>query len=203
MKWRGSVAIGFVSEMMENFSDDPRLGDERDDAQSPTTRTQKRVELEDPLNQTRPSATQCLLTGGARGRFVFKCVRSGRLGLRFGLRRRSSSSNDVSVVSVVKEQMSPRLGDLCDDFCQKLERVDLFELREELAGMVVSSFGRVEDMLGARAPFQSGQAHGGAKHVARDVFESFTLPRGDTNGIIDVEAASAPRHQELDALVAQ
>ena len=156
MKWRGSVAIGFVCEMVENFSDDTWFGDERDDAQSPTTRTKKRVELENPLNQIRPSPTQCLLTGGARGCFFFKCVRSGRLGLRFGFRIRSSSSNDVSVVSVVKEQMSPRLRNLCDDSCQKLERVDLFEPREELTRVVVRSLGRVEDVSRARAPLQSG-----------------------------------------------
>ena len=37
--WRGSIAVGFVFEMFEDLSNDARLGNENDDAESSATRT--------------------------------------------------------------------------------------------------------------------------------------------------------------------
>jgi hypothetical protein len=50
---RPSVAVGFVLQMFEDFFDDPRLGNERDDAQRSPVRTQKWVELENSSDETR------------------------------------------------------------------------------------------------------------------------------------------------------
>ena len=99
--------------------------------------------------------------------------------------------------------MSPGLRDLSDDSGQEVESVDFFEPREKLSWIVVRGFGSVENVRRAWAPLHSGQAHGGAEHVAGDVFESLTFARWDTNGIIDIETAPSPRQQELDTLVAQ
>jgi hypothetical protein len=48
--WRCSAADGFGVQMVEDFADDPRLGNESHDAQRSSARTQKRVELEDSGN---------------------------------------------------------------------------------------------------------------------------------------------------------
>ena len=88
--------------------------------------------------------------------------------------------------------MSPRLWDLGDDARQELESVDFFEPREELARVVVRGFWSVENVSRSGSPLQSGKAHGGAKHVASDCFESVLVARGDAHGIVDGEATSFP-----------
>jgi hypothetical protein len=110
-----------------------------------------------------------------------------------GLLIRSAwSSNGISVVAVIEEQMSPGLWDLRDHPCQELEGVDFFEPREKLTRLVVRGFGSVEDVRGGFGPFQSGKAHGGSKHVASDSFESVLFARRDPHGIVDGEATSLP-----------
>ena len=139
----------------------------------------------------------------APGRLALVWLIIGGSSLLGGLRNLPTSSSHVRVVPIVKQQMTPRLGDLSEDAGQELEGVDFFEPWEKLTGVVMRGFGSVENMRRAWAPLQSGQTHRGAKHVASDVFEGFALACGDTNGVIEVEAAPAPRQQKLDALVAQ
>lgn len=187
--WRSSLAVGVVIEMVEDLAYDARLGDESHDAESASTRTQKGVDFENSSNQIRPAPPQCLFSGGARGRLVFMWVRSSRIVL---LIRLASSSNGISVVAVIEEQMSPRLWNLSDHSCQELERVDFFDPREKLTRLVVRGFGSVEDVSGGFGPFQSGKSHWGSKHVASDFFERVLFARGDAHGIVDGEATSLP-----------
>ena len=154
--WRCSAADVFDVQMFEDFSYDPRLGNESHDAQRSSAGTQERVELEDSSNQIRPSPPQCLLGSGAGGGPVFLGLAFGDIPRLGGPRSLASSSNDVCVVSVIEQQMSPGLWDLGDDARQELERVDCFEPREELARLVVRGFGRVEDVRRTRAPLHSG-----------------------------------------------
>jgi len=92
-------------------------------------------------------------------------------------------------VPIIEEQVSLRLWDLCDDAGQKLESVDLQQAGEKLARVVVvRGFGSVENMRRAWGPLHSGKAHGRAEYVTGDVFESFSLSCGDTDGIIDAKS---------------
>ena len=190
--WRYSVAVGFVFQMFEDLSDHPRLGDESDHAQLAAAGTQKWVELKNSSDKICPPTTQGLFTGGAEGWLILLSLVWRRNDLVGELRDFPSSSNDVRVVPVIEQQMSPWLWDLGDNAGQELESVDFFELREELAGVVVRGFGSVENVSGGFGPLQSGKAHGGSKHVASDFFERGLFARGDPNGIVDGEATSLP-----------
>ena len=68
-------------------------------------------------------------------------VRWNRIGSLVRLRALASSSNDISVVAVIEEQMSPRLWDLGDDCCQELESVDFFDTGESSLSWEFSSPG--------------------------------------------------------------
>ena len=136
--WRSSRLRSFVVEMAQDSTDKAGLGDEGEHAQLAAAGTQKWVELEVWL---------ILLS------LVWR-----RNGLVGELRDFPSSSNDVRVVPIIEQQMSPWLWDLGDCPGQELESVDFFELREELAGVVVRGFGSVENVSGRFGPLQSGKA---------------------------------------------
>ena len=153
---RCSAGAGYVLQMFEDFSYDPRFGNESHDAEGSSAGTAKGIELENSSNQIRPAPPQCLFYCGAGGLFVFMGVRSSRIGLLLPLSGLTSSSNEVSVVPVIKEQMSLRLRDLSDDSCQELERVDFFEPREKLTRVVMRVLGSVENMRRAWTPLHSG-----------------------------------------------
>jgi len=153
---RSSFAIGVAIEMVENLAHDAGLGDESDDAEGASTRTEEWVELENSSNQIGPAAPQRLLSSRAQGRLVLLWLVIGVRSLLGGLRNLASSPNDVGVVAVVKEQMSPGLRDLRDDACQELESVDFFERGEKLSWIVVRGFGSVENVRRAWAPLHSG-----------------------------------------------
>ena len=48
---RGSAGVGFAFQMLEDFSNEARLGDEGNHTQLAATRTQKWVELEDSSDE--------------------------------------------------------------------------------------------------------------------------------------------------------
>src|SRR3990172_9838104 len=106
---RGSAAVGFVFQMLEDFSDDTRLDDEGNHAQLAATGTQKWVELENPSDQICPPSTQSLFSGGAEDWLLFLSLVSRRNGLVGELKNPPASSNYVGIVPIVEEQMSPRL----------------------------------------------------------------------------------------------
>ena len=66
------------------------------------TRTQKRVEFEDPSDQIGPPAPQSLISGRAEGGFVFLPLVLRRIGLLGRMRNLPLSSNDVRVVPIIK-----------------------------------------------------------------------------------------------------
>lgn len=204
LRRRSSVGVGGLLKMIENFSDDARLGDESHHAEGPSAGTEKGVELENSSNQIRPASAQCLLSGGADGGLVFLLVVARRTAVYGRLGNFSSSStNDVGVVAVIEQQMSSWLRDLDDDSCQELESVDGFEPWEELLGVVVRGPGLVEDVGGTWAPLGSGKTHGRAQHVTSDVLESLAFACRDANGIVCAESAPRPRKEQLDTLVTQ
>ena len=97
------MTVGVPIEMVEDLAHDAGLGDESDDAERASTRTQKRVELENSSNQIRPAAPQRLLSSRAQGRLVLLWLVIGVRSLLGGLRNLASSPHDVGVVSVVEE----------------------------------------------------------------------------------------------------
>jgi hypothetical protein len=67
---RCSAGAGYVLQMFEDFSYDPRFGNESHDPEGSSAGTAKGIELEHPTNQVSPSPTKSLPLGGARGFLV-------------------------------------------------------------------------------------------------------------------------------------
>ncbi len=102
-------------EMVEDLSDDSRLGDEGHDAElSRALGANERVDFKHPSDEMGPSASKGSLALRAQSWLVW--VRSKALVQSLSLRLALStpSSHDVGVVAIVKNQMSPRLWDLRD-----------------------------------------------------------------------------------------
>jgi len=93
-KGRGSVAVGFVFQMIEDLCDDTRLGDEGNHAELASARTEKRVELENSSDQICPLGWS-LLSSGAQCRLVFLSLVSRRNGLVGRRRNLPMSSSHV------------------------------------------------------------------------------------------------------------
>jgi hypothetical protein len=70
-------------------------------------------------------------------------------------------------------------------------------------GPVVSRLGHVEDLMGAGVEVQPGQAHRGAHHVADEGKELALIAGMHEDPVVHGEAASPPRIQQLDPLLAQ
>ena len=97
-------------------------------------------------------------------------------------------------MTAIENQMSLGLGDLGNDSSQELQGIDALLVGWQLIGLVVvNAFGSVENLRVCWIPLHSGKTHRGTKHVAGDLFESFSFARRNSDGIVDAESTSVPR----------
>jgi hypothetical protein len=97
--------------------------------------------------------------------------------------------------------MAPGVRNLHEDSGDKLHGVD--PLRLCRLRLVVSRLGGVDDLGGAGGEVQAGEAHRGAHHVADESLELPSLAGMDEDPVVHGEAASPPRIEQLDPLLAQ
>ncbi len=102
-------------EMVEDLSDDSRLGDEGHDAElSRALGANERVDFKHPSDEMGPSASKGSLALRAQSWLVWARSKALVQSLSLRLALSTFSSHDVGIVAVVKNQMSPRLWDLRD-----------------------------------------------------------------------------------------
>ena len=124
LRW-GSVAAVTLFEMVQNFSDDARLGDETDHLElASAALTNERVHFKYASDEMSPPSSKRGPARRAQSRLVcgLSIVVVWSLALR--LASQTLSPHGISISPVVKEQMSSRLRDLCDHSSDKLPGID-------------------------------------------------------------------------------
>ncbi len=97
--------------------------------------------------------------------------------------------------------MASSVRDLHQDPGHEFHRVDPLALG--LLGLVMPPRARVDDLVGTGGQAEPGETHRGAHHVAGQRLKTPAVPGGHIDPVVDGEAASPPRQQQLDPLLAQ
>jgi hypothetical protein len=97
--------------------------------------------------------------------------------------------------------MTPGVRDLYEDPGDELHRVD--PLAFGRFDVVVSRLGHVDDLVRTGGEVQPGEAHRGSHHVADEGLELAPLAGMHKDPVVHGEAASPPRIQQIDPLLAQ
>jgi hypothetical protein len=107
----------------------------------------------------------------------------------------------AGVGPVVAHQMASGVRDLDQDPGHKVFGVDPLVFRR--LPSVMFALAGVDNLLRAWCEAQPGQAHRRAHHVPHQRLEVAPVPGMRMDPVVDGEAASSPRHQQLDPLLAQ
>jgi hypothetical protein len=111
------------------------------------------------------------------------------------------AAGGVRVGAVVAHEVTPGVRDLHEDPGDELHRVDPLALGR--FDVVVSHLGHRDDLMGAGGEVQPGEAHPGAHHVADEGLQLALIAGMHEDPVVNGEAASPPRIQQIDPLLAQ
>ena len=159
----------------------------------PPHRSQKeRVDFVHPTDEIRPPTSKRGSAGGTQGRLLGGRG-TGLVGSRaLRLALRAFSPHDVRIPSIVKEQMSPGLRDLCDHSSHKLQGLDTLCSSGWGFGVVLRSFCEIQDLGVVSRPSHPGEAHGSSQHTTGNVLYRPLLSGWHTNGVVDAKTTSPP-----------
>jgi hypothetical protein len=187
--------------MIEDALDDVGLGNEADHAHlAAASGTHQGVDLVHPADQLCPTSAEGGAVRFVRYRYILGCL-MWRRGFGRGGGLLALTSGGVRVGAVVAHEMTFRGGDLDEDPGHEFHGVD--PLAFGRLGPVVPCLGHVEHLFGARGEVQADQADRRAHHVAYEGKELALIARMHDDPVVHGEAASPPRIQQLDPILAE